>query len=381
MAASLPPRHLYRHSVGFESVFQHSLSDAMAAGRWQELVAGIGAEVADAVRQTLSSVTELARTERIGQHEARLLQTRLQPLYQAGVSAQRLSHLADHRSLRDLEAVQLDDVVADAVVHHQRHSRTHRIAAELTSLQVMAQPEALASAMDALMAWSLRLGRLISLRMVKSKTVARGELWLKVEHLDAQAHEERYLNSVDWYVLWQLARLKGVKVKRKIEPQRIRVLVQFNRVMQRNSQLAALEVPEVQDDAPAFDPDVTSVWAAIPGLALNSAVVNALKPQMRNVQSVTELRMLTDSHAVPDCVVTVPGFSDTEQFRAWRRRAQERRGRNIAVIEITQEANVFDIGGFGPRAIARVSADSIGGKLLSAVVFELSHLAGDGLLP
>jgi hypothetical protein len=380
MAASLPPRQLYRHSVGFESVFQHSLSDAMAAGRWQELVAGIGAEVAGAVRQTLASVTELARAERIGQHEARLLQTRLQPLYQAGVSAQRLSRLADHRSLRELEPVQLDDVVADAVVHHQRHSRTHRIAAELSAMQVMAQPEALASAMDALVAWSLRLGRLISLRMVKSQVAARGELWLKVEHLDAQAHEERYLNSVDWYVLWQLARLKGVKVKRKVEPQRIRVLVQFNRVMQRNSQLAMLEVPEVHDDAPSFDPDVTSVWAAIPGLALNSAVVNALKLQIRNEQAVTELHMLTDSHTVPDCVVTVPEFCDTEPFRTWRRRAQERRGRNIAVIEITQDPNVFDIGGFGPRAVARVSTDSIGSKLLSAVVFELSQLAGEGFV-
>jgi hypothetical protein len=377
MAASLPPRHLERHSVGFESVFQHSLSEAMAAGRWQDLVAGIGVDVADAVRQTLAGLTELSRSQRIGRHEARWLHTRLQPLYQAGVTAQRLSRLADHRSLDALEAVQLDDVVADAIVHHQRHSHTHRIAAELSSLQVLAQPEALSGAVDSLMTWSLRLGRLVSLRMVKSRTQARGELWLKVEHLDAQAHEERFLNSVDWYVLWQLARLKGVKVRRKVEPQRIRVVIQFNRVMQRNSAPTLLEVPEIQDETPAFDPDVTAVWAVMPLHGLCREVINALQPQIRNVQAVGDLRSLVESHTVPDCVVSVAEIVDTEDFRSWRRRAQERRGRNIAVVAVTDRPNVFDIGGFGPKAVARVSAGSIGGKLLSAVVFELSHLAGD----
>jgi hypothetical protein len=38
-------------SLGFESVFQQSLGDAMADGGWHQLVAGLGMDMADAVHQ------------------------------------------------------------------------------------------------------------------------------------------------------------------------------------------------------------------------------------------------------------------------------------------------------------------------------------------
>lgn len=380
MADTVPQRSMYRNSVGFESVFQHSLAEAMAAGRWHELVAGLGADVTDSVRQTMASLTELVQSQRLGQHEARWLQAPLHRLYQAGLNAQRLSRLAEHASQpaqqNAQEPVELDHLVADAVAHHQNRSRGHRISAELTSLEVMAQPEALASAIDSLLLWGMRLGRSLSLRIVKPHAVPRGELWLKIEHLDGHAHEDRYINSVDWYVLWQLARLKGVKVKRKIEDDRIRVLIQFRRVMKRHSGFAVLEMG-LEEDSPGFDPQLTSVWVAIPRQSLCATAVNTLRTQIRNVQPVADLRALIDSKAVPDCVVSTADLIETDAFRKWRRQVQDQRGHNVAVIEITPDFNVFDIGGFGPKAVARVSADSVTTKLLSAVVFELSHLAAD----
>lgn len=377
MAVSLPPGPFARNSLGFESVFQNSLSEVMANGRWQELVAGLGADVAESVRQTMTSLAELVQTKRIGKHEARWLQAPLHRLYQAGLTAQRLSLLADHGALKNMEAVALDDMVAEAVVHHQQRSRTHRIAIELTSLEVMAQPEALASAIDSLLVWGMKLGRVLSVRLVKPKGQPRGELWLRVDQLDSTAHEERCLNSVDWYVLWQLARLKGVKVKRKVEDGRIRVIVRFNRVMNRHSGMAVLE-REHHEDEHGFDPDTTVVWTVIPRSSLAAVAVNTLKPHIRRLEALPDVRALTADAGNPDCIVSVPEVLETEAFRTWRRRAQEQRGRNIAVIEITSKANVFDIGGFGPRAVARVSVDSVPAKLLSAVVFELSQLSGDG---
>lgn len=369
--------HGYGHSVGFDSVFKNSLTDAMAAGRWQELVAGMGADVAESVRGTLANVAELVNSNRIGSHEARWLQAPLRRLYQVGLAAQRLSHFADQPRFTNQEPVSLDDVVADAVIHHQKRSRSHRIAVELTAVEVMAQSEALPAAVDALFQWGMKLGRVLNLRLIKSKGVPSGELWLRIEQLNPGAHEERNLNSVDWHVLWQLARLKGVKVKRKVEADRVRVMIRFSRVMDKqHSGLAVLEMG-LEDDSWTFDPASTVVWSVIPQRSLSAHVVNTLQPHLPLLFPVPDLRTLQLQGSVPDGIVSVPEVLETDEFRRWRRQAQEQRGRTIAVIEITPQTNVFDIGGLGSRAVARLSADSVTSKLLSALVFELSQLSND----
>ncbi len=375
----MPPRPgVYRNSLGFESVFQRSLTDEMASGRWQELVANMGVDMAESVRQTLAGLTELARTHRIGKHEARWLQEPLQRLYQAGVSAQKLSHLVDRSSTAAHEAVALDELVADAVSHHQQKFPTHNIVADLTQLDVVAEPEALASAMDALLAWGVHLGRELNVRLVRHKGTPRGEVWLRVSRLNDRAHETRHLNSLNWYVLWQLARLKSVKVRRKVEGDRIRVIVQFDRVMHQHSGMAVLEMDR-QEETPSFDPAVTEVWMVLPRGNLASTVMATLRPRIRNLRALGDLRTLADSTLVPHCVVSTSEILDTEAFRYWRRCAQEVAGRTIAVIEITPVTNVFDVGGFGSRSMARISASSVAERLVPAIVFEMSHVSGEAL--
>jgi hypothetical protein len=177
-------------------------------------------------------------------------------------------------------------------------------------------------------------------------------------------------------VLWQLARLKGVKVRRKVEPGRVRVAVRFDRVMSQHSGMAVLEAsndPQATDGA--FDPERTRVWCAIPRGNTAASVYGVLNPQVRQLRMLGDLRTLTDSPDAPDCVVTVAEFLNTETFRHWRRSTQEARGRQIAVIEVCAAPNVFDVGGFGPRSVGRVSENIIAQKLLTAIVFELSQLA------
>ena len=364
----------HAHSAGFDSVFKHSLGDAMAAGRWQELVSNMGAEVSESVRESLAAISELLRTRRLAPSEALWLQAPLKRLYQAGLAAQHLSRLADHPRMALAEAVKLDDVVAEAVVHRQKRSRSHRIGVELCPLEVMAQPEALSAAVDALFLWGMRLGRVLNLRMVKEQGVPSGELWLRVEALNRGAREERNLNSIDWHVLWQLTRLKGAKVRRKVEDDRIRVQITFNRVMNQHSGFAVLEMGW-EDDSPAFDGERTTAWCLIPRGHLSALVHQTLTPYIPKLETANDLRALAhDGRSPPDCIISVADVLQTEEFRKWRRTAQERTGRIIAIVEITPDSNVFDIGGLGSRAIARLSADSIHTKLMSAVVFEPSQL-------
>lgn len=366
-------------SLGFESVFQQSLGDAMADGGWHQLVAGLGMDMADAVHQVLSGVAALAHSRRLGTHEARWLQAPLQRVYHAGIAAQRLSHLS-HLSrggeASGTEVLSLDSLMADAAAHLRQRLPDHQINTELTPVDVLAEPELLTSAIDSLLAWGTGLGQELHLKLVREAGSPCGEIWLRVMQLHRQAQEGRCLNSVDWHVLWQLARLKGVKVRRKVEPGRVRVAVRFDRVMSQHSGMAVLEAsndPQATDGA--FDPERTRVWCAIPRGNTAASVYGVLNPQVRQLRMLGDLRTLTDSPDAPDCVVTVAEFLNTETFRHWRRSTQEARGRQIAVIEVCAAPNVFDVGGFGPRSVGRVSENIIAQKLLTAIVFELSQLA------
>jgi len=119
------------------------------------------------------------------------------------------------------------------------------------------------------------------------------------------------------------------------------------------------------------------VWSVIPRSSLSALVLSTLKPHLPKLQPIGHLALLVAQRDAPDCIVSVPEVLHTDDFRRWRRLAQEQRGRSMAVIEITPERNVFDIGGLGSRAIARLSVDSVSSKLLSALVFELSQLSTD----
>ena len=130
-------------SLGFESVFQQSLGDAMADGGWHQLVAGLGMDMADAVHQVLSGVAALAHSRRLGTHEARWLQAPLQRIYHAGIAAQRLSHLS-HLSrggeASGTEVLSLDSLMADAAAHLRQRLPDHQINTELTPVDVLAEP-------------------------------------------------------------------------------------------------------------------------------------------------------------------------------------------------------------------------------------------------
>ena len=376
MRGGSPP---FSPSIGFESVFQKSLGDAMADGGWHQLVAGLGMDMADSVHQALSGLAALAHSRRLGAQEARWLQAPLQRVYHAGIAAQRLSHLSHLSRGGDAsgtEVLSLDGLMADAVAHHTQRLPEHHISAELTPVDVVAEPELLTSALDSLLAWGAGVGRDVHVKLVRESGTAHGEIWLRVTQLNRNAHEDRCINSVDWYVLWQLARLKGVKVRRKVEPERIRVIVRFDRVMSQHSGMSVLEAcndPQACDDA--FDPARTRVWCAIPRGNTATGVYSVLNPHVRLLRMLGDLRTLTDIPEAPDCVVTVAEFLNTEVFRHWRRGAQEARGRQMAVIEISPAPNLFDVGGFGPRSVGRVSENIIAEKLLTAIVFELSQLA------
>jgi hypothetical protein len=376
MRGGSPP---FTSSLGFESVFQQSLGDAMADGAWHHLIAGLGMDMADSVHQALSGVAALAHSKRLGAQEARWLQAPLQRLYHAGIAAQQLSHLSRLSrggQASGTEVLSLDSLMAESVAHHSQRLPGHHIAAELTAVDVLAEPELLTSAIDALLAWGTGLGRDVHVRLVREAGTARGEIWLRVTELARQAHEDRCINSVNWYVLWQLARLKGVKVRRKVEPERIRAVVRFDRVMSQHSGMAVLEASnDPQSGDGAFDPERTRVWCAIPRGNTAAGVFGVLNPQIRQLRMLGDLRAMTDSPDAPDCVVGVAEFLNTETFRHWRRSAQEARGRQMAVIEICAAPNVFDVGGFGSRSMGRVSENIISQKLLTAIVFELSQLA------
>jgi len=371
------PRTAFQHTGSdYESAFQQPLAEVMAAGAWQPMLAMMGANMAESVRQALDGLSELARSRRIGKHEARWMREPLQQLYQTGIAAQRLSRLAGRNRPPAHEAIPLDDVVRDTLAHHQQARPAHRIQSHLDQVDVMSEPESVASVADSLLGWGCALGRDLEVQLVHQPMSKRAALTLRVGNLygvDTGGNGEPHLDSVEWLLLWQLARLEGIKVWRSVVPGQVRAMLEFDRVMQRHAGLAVLESePDAQDGG---EPGVTAVWCvAAPGTpaAMLAATLTPHLPAARLVDSVAVLN--AELPNTPDCVLSTREILHADSFRQWRERAQDLRGRSVAVIEISAEDGVFEIGDFGPDSMGRISAGALTPKLLSAIVSEMGRL-------
>jgi hypothetical protein len=267
-------------------------------------------------------------------------------------------------------------MVSEVVEHHSRTSPRHLFAKDLVPLEVVVDPEMLSGAIESLLAWGEGLGSHLHLRLIRQSGQPRGELWLDVSKLFANESQARNLNSLQWYVLWQLARLKGVKVKRKVESDRIRVMVRFERVRSQNSDLAPLEARRPHDQDRMFNPAATVVWTLLPAQALQKTVHLSMNlGDMKPARALKEIGELADTSDLPHCVVTTSEIIKSDAFSYWRQFAQESEGRTIAVIDITAQPNVFEVGGYGPGSVVRLSATEIPSRLVSAILFELERLA------
>ena len=359
---------------GYESAFQQPLGDVMASGGWQTLLADMGANMAESVRQALDGLGELARVRRIGSYEARWMREPLQQLYQSGIAAQRLSRLAARSLPAAQEPVPLNDVLAETVADHQQRWPSHQIQCELDPLDIMSEPESLASLADALVGWGCGLGGVLDLQLTHEPDKRRAVLTLRVDKLHRGNAGGLQLDSIEWLLLWQLARVEGVRVWRSVCADHVRVVMHFDRVMERHSGLAVLE-SSMDSLSASLDSDVTTVWcitaSGTPAAGLVASITPHL-PSARMIESVAA--MAAELPHTPDCVVSTRDVLHTNSFRHWRQRAQELRGRSVAAVEITPEEGVFDIGDFGPDSMGRISAGALTPKLLGAVVSEMGRL-------
>lgn len=365
----------FQHSgPEFETAFQQPLDEAMAAGGWQGAMAMLGAAMSGSVRHALDGLGELARSRRIGKYEARWMGEPLQQLYESGIAAQRLSHLSGRQLPVEREPVSLNEVIEDAIVDHQTRRPRHHITGQLAPVDVMAEPQALVSIADALIAWGCTLGHNLQLRLAHERDSQDATLHLGVSQLQGTDADGIPLDSVEWLLLWQLSRLEGVKVWRSVAPGQVRAVLRFGRTMQQHSGFSVLESePEpLEDDC---SPHGTTIWCVSPQGTAAAALADTLAhhlPVARVVDSVAALA--AELPRAPDCVLSTREILISRGFAQWRHQAQSLRGRSLAVVEVSPEDGVFEIGGFGPDSLARVSAGTLSPKLLGAVVSEMGRL-------
>ena len=369
-----PPATFHQSGPGYESAFLQPLGDVMAAGGWQALLADMGATMAESVRQALDGLGELARVRRIGAYEARWMRQPLQQLYQSGIAAQRLSRLAARSLPAAQEPVPLNDVLAETVADHQQRWPSHQIQCDLDPLDVMSEPESLASLADALVGWGCSLGHKLGLQLAHEPDHRRAVLTLRVDQLNRADPGGAQLDSIEWLLLWQLARVEGVRVWRSVSAKHLRVVMHFDRVMERHSGLAVLE-SSMDSLSASLDPDVTTIWCITASGTTAAGLVANLTPHLPSARVIESVAALNaELPHTPDCIVSTRDVLHTQGFRHWRQRAQELRGRSVAAVEITPEEGVFDIGDFGPDSMGRISAGALTPKLLGAVVSEMGRL-------
>lgn len=258
---------------------------------------------------------------------------------------------------------------------HRQRRPGHRILCQLDPVDVMSEPEALVSVAGALLSWGCSLGRELDLHLTHQPGKERATLTLRVGKLHEAPAGDAHQDSVEWLLLWQLARLEGIKVWSSVTAGRVRAMLQFSRAMQQHAGMAVLESGPDALYAPETA-GTSTLWCVAPPGAAAASLPATLAPHVVVGRVMGSVAALTaELPDVPDCILSTREILGSPAFRQWRHQAQSLRGRCVAAIEIPADDGVFEIGGFGPDSVARISSGMLTPKLLGAVVSEMGRLA------
>jgi CheY-like chemotaxis protein len=356
-------------------------------GRWHELLAQVGRQLAEPLTAALERVTTLSTTGRIDRAGLRALRDEVDRARQAGIWAQQISRLASGRVRQSHERVHLTNTVQSVLAYRARelHGKGIALTQSLQAVEVQVDASMLFSLLNAMVDWWLDAAQgMVDLRIDTRTWPVQARLNCRFQHhpLDQtatpQAAEgiQASLTTMHWHLLEQTARSLGLNVERLIDTTHAQLTLSFPQTVQ------AL-MAQVEPDAPdhGFADSVNSK-----PLAGSHVLVVAGRRDLR-----VQLREATkDMGLVVDFVGSVreaaefcrEGLPHAIVFEgALRNLAFEQLAAGIrqevpefVFIELGDEGQRFEISTISPTGMARVGRDAIASTLPSALVYELSRV-------
>jgi len=361
------------------------MSDFRPAGaddRWCELVSQIGCEAAAPLTAALERVNELAATGRIDRPSLRALRDEVERARRVAMTGQQLARFASGLVDQTLERLNLAQLLRQAVLQRtaEIEARGIQFRQVLKPAEVMVDASLLFALLNAVIDWSLAHARsTIEFRLDHKTWPTHARLTCRFAHHPADqaadADVAPALDSLSWRLTQQIAWTMRATIERHDDASQTALVLEFpSTVDERLEEVGGVE----------FDTSSVRSSAAKP-LAGNQVLVIAARSEVRARvrDALRHMALMIDfvstvEEAREFCLGGLPRALVYESVVGGERFATLRDellrdAPALAIIELGEEGDGFEISGFGGAEFARVGREAITTSLPAALVFEMSR--------
>ncbi len=376
------PAGTTRHPAAIKAAPDPESAHSPQAGTDYALVSQIGGELSLPLNTMREIVHDFGQSRRISNGQMQELVAALESANAIAHQSQQIARLAEGRLRQSHEHLCLDELL-----HQALQERTATLQAQgvevhrnIKPVEIIADPGLLSSLIDTALDWACAQGhgqRLVILLGIKNWP-EHGMLVIKAAPLVGLARQGSRPDSVNWHLLTHIAQAMGVTLEREIkESGEATLLLEFARTVRQLEGLSAMEIDEATGDS-SFHRCTKPLAGLRILLISNDPLVHG---EVDGAGRLLGLRV--------DTAATVPQAQHyvkldmphliiiDERLRddAFDRLLQEIKNMdpNFGFLEITDDADTFEISSWMSDSMTRVSRDILRAQLPSVLTLELAR--------
>lgn len=342
----------------------------------------IGAELSRHVADMEAVLADFQGARYISRTELGALRKGLAGAGRIARQSQQLSRLAGGRLRQSHERLSLHELVAQVLKDGAKHLRAAGVEVEphLRQVEVIVDPGLLMSLLETAVDWAAARGQRIQVWLDMKNWPEHAVLLLKVKQAvsasaDAPANPETS-DSLDWYLLVQLAQAMGVMIGKEMVGDQTMLSIEFPRTVRQLEGLTAVEV----DTGESFHGETR------PLAGHRLLLVSSDEKLKWDLQEVCDgMGVVLDStpttrQAVRFCeldpphIIVIDEKLHDKHFDELRKDLLDHNV-NFPFVEIAEGHNIVEVASWMGDRMSRISRDSLRGQLPSILAMELAKVA------
>ena len=341
----------------------------------------IGSRLSEPLAAMQYVLQEFTRTQKISSSHIQLLKSSLDVARNIAMQSQQISRLAEGRLRQSHERLKLDELLQSALKERSSlfQQRGVEIYHKLQPVEVIVDAGLLSSLLDIALDWAVGMGRRLVVTLEMKNWPEHGMLLFKASESvasSASQSDDKKGDSLDWYLLSEIARAMGVTLDRVMSGNESSLMIEFPRTVKRLEGLTAVEVETGGDSMHSESKPLAGHRLLV--ISNDEKLFYDIKLICRSLGLVIDFVPST-AQGVRFCELDMPHMVIIDQ-RVRDHIFDELRGDlrktdpNFPFVEIATESNTLEVAGWMSDSMTRLSRDSLRSQLSSILVLELAKV-------
>jgi hypothetical protein len=357
---------------------------APASASWEDmrLASVIGEQLSEPLAVMDQMLEEISQRQALAPLQLQKLRDAIGQARHISMQSQQVARLAGGRLRQSHEKLSLDGIVNQALderapAFKRRHITLYR---NLKHVAVIVDASLLWSLVDAALDWACEQGQQLVVLLDMKNWPEHGMLVIKATPLAGSALADARPDSLNWHLLTHIAQTMGVSLEREISASgEATLLLEFARTVRQLEGLTAMEINAAGEEG---DSSFHSVSKPLAGLRILLISQDSLvRAEVEKAAGLLGLKVDTvgSVEQALRCVrldmphlIIIDERLHADAFDTLLHEVKSK-DPNLGFLEITDDANTFEVSSWMSDSMTRVSRDALRAQLTSLLTLELAR--------